>query len=423
MQFQNTRNFAQQLDLQDELRSFRSEFYFPQHEGNDVIYLTGNSLGLQPKSAMAALQTELNDWAKFGVEGHFQGTNPWFHYHKFFSESAANVVGALPSEVVVMNNLTVNLHLMMVSFYRPTKDRYKIIMEAGAFPSDQYAMESQVKFHGYRYEDAVIEVSPRAGEYALRTEDILEVIENNRDSVALVMFSGVQYYTGQAFDIEAITKAAHAAGAIAGFDLAHAAGNLKLNLHDWQVDFAVWCSYKYLNSGPGGVSGVFVHEKHGENPDLPRFAGWWGHREDVRFKMQKGFIPEKGAAGWQLSNAPVLSMAVHKASLEIFDRAGMDRLVAKSKLLSGYLEFVLKDVSVRNDSISLTVITPSERGCQLSVLAGSNARKLFDYLTQNGVVADWREPEVIRMAPVPLYNSFEDIYRLGEMILKLKIKN
>jgi kynureninase len=322
-----------------------------------------------------------------------------------------------------MNNLTVNLHLMMVSFYRPTKDRYKIIMEAGAFPSDQYAMESQVKFHGYRYEDAVIEVSPRAGEYALRTEDILDVIENNRDSVALVMFSGVQYYTGQAFDIEAITKAAHAAGAIAGFDLAHAAGNLKLNLHDWQVDFAVWCSYKYLNSGPGGVSGVFVHEKHGENPDLPRFAGWWGHREDVRFKMQKGFIPEKGAAGWQLSNAPVLSMAVHKASLEIFDRAGMDRLVAKSKLLSGYLEFVLKDVSVRNDSISLTVITPSERGCQLSVLAGSNARKLFDYLTQNGVVADWREPEVIRMAPVPLYNSFEDIYRLGEMILKLKIKN
>jgi kynureninase len=423
MQFQNTRNFAQQLDLQDELRSFRSEFYFPQHEGNDVIYLTGNSLGLQPKSAMAALQTELNDWAKFGVEGHFQGTNPWFHYHKFFSESAANVVGALPSEVVVMNNLTVNLHLMMVSFYRPTKERYKIIMEAGAFPSDQYAMESQVKFHGYRYEDAVIEVSPRVGEYALRTEDILEVIENNRDSVALVMFSGVQYYTGQAFDIEAITKAAHAAGAIAGFDLAHAAGNLKLNLHDWQVDFAVWCSYKYLNSGPGGVSGVFVHEKHGENPDLPRFAGWWGHREDVRFKMQKGFIPEKGAAGWQLSNAPVLSMAVHKASLEIFDRAGMDRLVAKSKLLSGYLEFVLKDVSVRNDSISLTVITPSERGCQLSVLAGSNARKLFDYLTQNGVVADWREPEVIRMAPVPLYNSFEDIYRLGEMILKLKIKN
>lgn len=423
MQFENTRIFAETLDRQDELKSFRSEFFFPQHEGKEVIYLTGNSLGLQPKSALNALQTELNDWAKFGVEGHFHGTHPWFHYHKFLSEGAARVVGAMPSEVVVMNNLTVNLHLMMVSFYRPTKERYKIIMEAGAFPSDQYAMESQVKFHGFRYEDAVIEVSPRAGEYALRTEDILEVIENNRDSVALVMFSGVQYYTGQAFDIEAITKAAHAAGAIAGFDLAHAAGNLKLNLHDWQVDFAVWCSYKYLNSGPGGVSGVFVHEKHGENPDLPRFAGWWGHREDVRFKMQKGFIPEKGAAGWQLSNAPVLSMAVHKASLEIFDRAGMDRLVAKSKLLTGYLEFVLKDVSARNDSISLTVITPSERGCQLSVLAGSNARKLFDYLTQNGVVADWREPEVIRMAPVPLYNSFEDIYRLGEMILKLKIKN
>lgn len=423
MQFENTRIFAETLDRQDELKSFRSEFYFPQHEGNDVIYLTGNSLGLQPKSALNALQTELNDWAKFGVEGHFHGTHPWFHYHKFLSEGAARVVGAMPSEVVVMNNLTVNLHLMMVSFYRPTKERYKIIMEAGAFPSDQYAMESQVKFHGFRYEDAVIEVSPRAGEYALRTEDILEVIENNRDSVALVMFSGVQYYTGQAFDIEVITKAAHAAGAVAGFDLAHAAGNLKLNLHDWQVDFAVWCSYKYLNSGPGGVSGVFVHENHGENPDLPRFAGWWGHKEDVRFKMQKGFIPEKGAAGWQLSNAPVLGMAVHKASLEIFDRAGMDRLVAKSKLLTGYLEFVLKDVSARNDSISLTVITPPERGCQLSFLAGSNARNVFDYLTQNGVVADWREPEVIRMAPVPLYNSFEDIYRLGEMILKLKITN
>lgn len=423
MQFENTRIFAETLDRQDELKSFRSEFYFPQHEGNDVIYLTGNSLGLQPKSASNALQTELNDWAKFGVEGHFHGTHPWFHYHKFLSEGAARVVGAMPSEVVVMNNLTVNLHLMMVSFYRPTKERYKIIMEAGAFPSDQYAMESQVKFHGFRYEDAVIEVSPRAGEYALRTEDILEVIENNRDSVALVMFSGVQYYTGQAFDIEVITKAAHAAGAVAGFDLAHAAGNLKLNLHDWQVDFAVWCSYKYLNSGPGGVSGVFVHEKHGENPDLPRFAGWWGHKEDVRFKMQKGFIPEKGAAGWQLSNAPVLSMAVHKASLEIFDRAGMDRLVAKSKLLTGYLEFVLKDVSARNDSISLTVITPPERGCQLSFLAGSNARNVFDYLTQNEVVADWREPEVIRMAPVPLYNSFEDIYRLGEMLLKLKITN
>lgn len=416
MQFENSRAFAEKLDREDELKTFRSEFYFPQHNGRDVVYLTGNSLGLQPKSALNALQVELNDWAKYGVEGHFQGTNPWFHYHKFLSESAARVVGAKPEEVVVMNNLTVNLHLMMVSFYRPSGNRYKIIMEAGAFPSDQYAMESQVKFHGYDYADAVIEVSPRPGEYALRTEDILEIIEKNRDSVALVMFSGVQYYTGQAFDIEAITKAAHHAGALAGFDLAHAAGNLLLRLHDWDVDFAVWCSYKYLNSGPGGVSGVFVHEKHGENPDLPRFAGWWGHKESERFLMKKGFIPEKGAAGWQLSNAPVLSMAVHKASLEIFDRAGIDRLNKKSKLLTAYLEFVLMDVSSKTPHINLNIITPSERGCQLSVLAGDNARSLFDKLSENGVIADWREPEVIRMAPVPLYNSFEDIYRLGEIL-------
>ena len=283
MQFENSKEFAQEMDRNDSLAQFRSQFFIPQHNGADSVYLTGNSLGLQPKSVIDKLKQELDDWAQYGVEGHFDGKNPWFHYHKFFSESTAKVVGASPKEVVVMNNLTVNLHLMMVSFYRPTASRYKIIMEGGAFPSDQYAMESQAKFHGFAYEDAVIEVNPRPGEYALRTEDILEVIEEHGDSVALVMFSGVQYYTGQAFDMEKITKKAHEVGAFAGFDLAHAAGNLDLQLHDWDVDFAVWCSYKYLNSGPGGVSGVFVHDKHANNPDLPRFAGWWGHEEASGF--------------------------------------------------------------------------------------------------------------------------------------------
>lgn len=318
MQWENTEEFASKLDAQDELSSFRGEFYIPKVNGKESIYFTGNSLGLQPKSARAALEQEMKDWEDLGVEGHFHGKNPWFYYHKFLTEGAAYIAGAKPIEVVVMNNLTVNLHFMMVSFYRPAGKRYKILMEGGAFPSDMYAMESQVKFHGYEYDDAVIEMTPRAGEHHLRTEDIVQTIHEHGDEIALVMFSGVQYYTGQAFDIPAITKAAHDAGALCGFDLAHAAGNLQLKLHDWDVDFGVWCSYKYLNSGPGGVSGVFVHERHANNPELPRFAGWWGHKEDDRFQMKRGYIPEPGAAGWQLSNAPVLSMSVHKASLKLF---------------------------------------------------------------------------------------------------------
>ena len=416
MQFENSKEFAQEMDRNDSLAQFRSQFFIPQHNGADSVYLTGNSLGLQPKSVIDKLKQELDDWAQYGVEGHFDVKNPWFHYHKFFSESTAKVVGASPKEVVVMNNLTVNLHLMMVSFYRPTASRYKIIMEGGAFPSDQYAMESQAKFHGFAYEDAVIEVNPRPGEYALRTEDILEVIEEHGDSVALVMFSGVQYYTGQAFDMEKITKKAHEVGAFAGFDLAHAAGNLDLQLHDWDVDFAVWCSYKYLNSGPGGVSGVFVHDKHANNPDLPRFAGWWGHEEAERFLMKKGFIPEYGAAGWQLSNAPVMSMAVHRASLDIFDQVSMKQLNEKSEPLNRYLQFVVEDAAKSNDRLSFEVITPEERGCQLSVLTGENGKDLFDHLTKQGVIADWREPNVIRMAPVPLYNSYMDIYRFGQIL-------
>lgn len=416
MQFENSQAFASEMDKNDELRDYRQRFFIPQHNGTDAIYLTGNSLGLQPKSAIEKIKQELDDWARYGVEGHFDGKNPWFYYHKFFSKSAASIVGAKPTEVVVMNNLTVNLHLMMVSFYRPTTTRYKIIMEAGAFPSDQYAMESQAKFHGYAYEDAVIEVHPRKGEHSLRTEDILQVIEDHGSEVALVMFSGVQYYTGQAFDMQAITQKAHEVGANAGFDLAHAAGNLELKLHEWDVDFAVWCSYKYLNSGPGGVSGAFVHDRHSNNPDLPRFAGWWGHNESERFLMKKGFIPEYGAPGWQLSNAPVMAMAVHRASLDIFDEVNMTKLNKKSGPLNRYLQYVVEDAAKDNARLSFEIITPEERGCQLSVLTGSNGKELFDHLTKNGVIADWREPNVIRMAPVPLYNSFEDIYRFGQIL-------
>lgn len=416
MQFENTANFAQQMDSNDSLKSFRDQYYIPQHNGQDAIYLTGNSLGLQPKNVQARIQQELDDWARLGVDGHFDGKSPWFHYHKFFNESASKLVGAKPEEVVIMNNLTVNLHLMMVSFYQPTSTRYKIIMEGGAFPSDQYAMESQVKFHGFAYEDAVIEVNPRQGEHSLRTEDILAVIDENKDSVALVMFSGVQYYTGQAFNMKEITAKAHSVGAKCGFDLAHAAGNLELHLHDWGVDFAVWCTYKYLNSGPGGVSGAFVHERHANNPDLPRFAGWWGHNEKERFLMKKGYIPEYGAAGWQMSNAPVMSMAVHRASLDLFDQVTMAQLNEKSVPLNAFLQFVVEDAAKANSKLQFEIITPEERGCQLSVLTGENGKDIFDHLTKHGVIADWREPNVIRMAPVPMYNSFEDIYRFGQIL-------
>lgn len=414
MIYQNTLAFAQQLDQQDTLAHFREQFYIPQKDGKPVVYLCGNSLGLQPKSVRAAIDQELKDWAELGVEGHFAGKNPWMYYHHFLTEHAAAVVGAKPSEVVVMNNLTANLHLMMVSFYRPTQTRYKILMEVSAFPSDQYAMETQALFHGFNPDDAIIELKPRAGEYTLRTEDIVATIEAHKNDLAIVMMGGVNYYTGQAFDMASITKAAHEVGATVGFDCAHAAGNLLLQLHDWDVDFAVWCSYKYLNSGPGGTSGVFVHERHGNNPDLIRFAGWWGHDEKERFQMKKGFKPMEGAAGWQLSNAQIFPMAIHKASLELFAEAGMNNLRAKSELLTGYLEFILSEFSEH-----LTVITPTnpaERGCQLSIIVKENGKKLFDYLESQGIMPDWREPDVIRMSPVPMYNSFEDVYHIGQAL-------
>lgn len=419
MTYENSLSYAQAQDQQDPLRNYRAQFYIPQVNGRDSVYFTGNSLGLQPKSARAAIEVELEDWARLGVEGHFEGRNPWMHYHEFLTEKAARIVGAKPVEVVVMNSLTVNLHLMMVSFYRPTTQRYKIITEAGAFPSDQYALETQVKFHGFHPNDAIIELTPRAGEHTLRTEDILDTIEQHGSEVALVMMGGVNYYTGQAFDMEAITKAGHRVGAQVGFDLAHAAGNLELFLHDWDVDFAVWCTYKYLNSGPGGTSGVFVHERHANNTALPRFAGWWGHDKEVRFKMQKGFKPMEGAAGWQLSNAQIFPMAIHNASLQIFDEVGMKTLAEKSRKLTGYLEFLINGINAEGKTGSFEMITPAnpkDRGAQLSLLATHNGRALFEKLTQAGVIADWREPNVIRVAPVPLYNSFEDVYRFAEIL-------
>ncbi len=417
----NTLSFARELDHKDPLREYREQFHFPQHNGKNTIYLCGNSLGLQPKATKSALIKELDHWAEHGVEGHFRGEMPWMYYHKYFLEPAAGLVGAEESEVVIMNTLTTNLHLMMVSFYRPTSQRYKIIMEGGAFPSDQYAMESQVRFHGFDPQNAIIELHPREGEETLRTSDILKTIKEAGDELALVMLGGVNYYTGQFYDLKNITKAGHQEGAIVGFDLAHAVGNVPLQLHDWNVDFAVWCSYKYLNSGPGGPSGVFVHEKHGNNPQLPRFAGWWGHNESERFQMKKGFIPMQGAAGWQLSNAQIFGMAAHKVSLDMFHKVGMEALREKSKKLLDFMESLIQDIN--EVSFKYNIITPKnpeERGSQLSILTGDEGKQLFNDLTEHGVIADWREPNVIRVAAVPMYNSFEDVYRFVELLEKFK---
>lgn len=419
MNFQNTLEFAKQCDANDTLKSYRLKFHIPQHNGRDIVYFTGNSLGLQPKTTKAFIEQELSDWARFGVEGHFMAKNPWMPYHEFLTENMAKIVGALPEETVMMNQLTVNLHLLMVSFYRPTKQRYKILCEAKAFPSDQYALQSQIKFHGLKVEDALIEIEPREGEYTIRHEDIYEAIEKNKDSLALIMIGGVNYFSGQVFDMKAITEAGHKAGAIVGFDLAHGAGNLKLQLHDWNVDFACWCSYKYLNSGPGSVAGAFVHQKHLKNTDLPMFAGWWGHDKKTRFLMDKTFVPMETAERWQMSNAPVFSMAACRASLEIFTEVGMDALVEKSKMLTAYLEFVIEEINKQKNNC-LQIITPKEnRGCQLSIVANGYGKPLFNKLMENGVIPDWREPNVIRCAPVPLYNSFEDIYRFGEILKSL----
>jgi kynureninase len=415
--FRADRAFAAELDEQDPLRKYREQFHLPrQANGKEHIYLCGNSLGLQPKSTAAFVQQELTDWANLGVEGHFHAQNPWMPYHEFLTASTARLVGAQPEEVVVMNSLTVNLHLLMVSFYRPTKERFKIIIEADAFPSDRYAVASQLKFHGYDPAEAMIELRSKSGHPVIPTEEILEVIEREGDQVALVMLGGVNYYSGQAFEMDKITQAGHAKGCVVGFDLAHAAGNLHLQLHDWDVDFACWCSYKYLNSGPGGLSGVFVHARHAHNADLPRFAGWWGHNKENRFKMPPWFEPMPGAEGWQLSNPPILALAALRASMEIFDKVGMSALREKSVKLTGYFEALLK---ARLQSDNIRVITPSDpdhRGCQLSLQTQSNGRALFDQLTAAGVIADWREPDVIRLAPVPLYNSYMDVWEFVELV-------
>ncbi|QCR24122.1 kynureninase [Pontibacter sp. SGAir0037] len=417
MNYQNNLSFAQEQDQQDPLNHFRNRFYIPQVNKQDAIYFCGNSLGLQPKSVQRFIDDEMYKWANYAVEGHFTGDEPWFNYHELLTAAEARVVGAKPVEVVVMNQLTVNLHLMLVSFYRPQGKRFKILVEGGAFPSDQYALETQTKFHGYQPDDAIIEVFPREGEHTLRTEDILQTIRDNADELALVMMGGINYYTGQVFDMEAITRAGHEAGAVVGFDLAHAAGNVVLQLHEWDVDFAVWCTYKYMNSGPGGTSGVFVHERHSNNSDIPRFAGWWGHNAQERFQMKKGFIPMEGAEGWQLSNGQILPLAVHRASLEIFDEAGMENLRQKSEKLTGYLEYLIDDLKA--DKSVLEMITPRDpkaRGCQLSLLVKQEARALFNKLMEANIIVDFREPNVIRVAPTPLYNTFEEVYKFSEIL-------
>jgi kynureninase len=416
MKFENTLKFARSMDRTDPLKSFRNLFHIPRVNGKTSIYFTGNSLGLQPKSAKKFVQEELDDWAALGVEGHVHSRRPWVYYQKFSKKALAELMGAKPVEVVAMNQLTVNLHLMLVSFYRPTKNRFKILTEAGAFSSDQYAFESQLKFHGLDQKEALVELSPREGEATLRTSDILEAIKQHGNEIALVIFGGVQYYTGQFFNIEKITEAAHAVGAYAGFDLAHAIGNVPLNLNKHGVDFSVWCSYKYLNSGPGGIAGAFVHERHANNFEIRRFSGWWGHNEEERFKMRKGFKPLQGVDGWQLSNHPILLSAAHLASLEIFQKARIKNLRKKSLALTSFLEFALTTEPAFNEHC--TILTPkdaNERGCQLSIFIKNDGQKVFNKLTSAGVIADWREPGVIRVAPVPLYNTFEEVFRFAEI--------
>ncbi|MNK03376.1 Kynureninase [compost metagenome] len=421
MTFENNLAFAQSMDQRDPLKEMRNEYLFPQQNGKPFIYLCGNSLGLQPKVAKEVLGKQLDNWQNLAVEGWFEGSEPWMFYHKELKRLMAPIVGATEKEVCPMNTLTVNLHLLMVSFYRPTKEKFKIIMEAGAFPSDQYAIESQVRFHGFDPKEAIIEVAPKDGEYTLKTEDIIAEIETNGDEIALVLFGGINYFTGQLFDMEAITKAGHKIGAKVGFDLAHAAGNVPLQLHNWEVDFACWCSYKYQNAGPGGISGIFVHEKHCSDQSLHRFAGWWGYQENNRFLMEKGFVPEAGADGWQVSCTQVMPMALYHASLQLFERVGfMQPLREKSKVLSAYLFYIIDEVNKNLGFEQFKIITPEnveERGAQISIIAKNDGKKIFDHLVKNNVLGDWREPNVIRLSAVPMYNSFEDVFKTGELLL------
>ncbi len=406
--------FAKQQDELDDLSKYRNQFYIPKDKnGNELIYFCGNSLGLQQKSTKSYIDQELQDWAHFGVEGHFEAKNPWLHYHEFLTDNMAKIVGAKPIEVIIMNTLTTNLHLMMVSFYKPTKTRHKILIESDAFPSDKYAVESQLKHHGFDNKEGLVLWKPRKGETSLRTEDLEEILEEQGDDIALVMVGGVNYYTGQFLDLKRITELGHQFGCTVGFDCAHGAGNVDLDLHNSNADFAIWCTYKYLNSGPGSLAGCFVHERHAHNKELNRFSGWWNHNKKTRFNMRQEFDVLPGAEGWQLSNPPILSMAAIKVSLDLFNEIGINNLIKKSKQLTGYFEFLINNLN----SPDIKIITPSnhnERGCQLSIQVKNADKSLHDKLTQSGVISDWREPNVIRCAPVPLYNSFEDVYQMVE---------
>jgi len=405
-------NFAKEMDQNDPLKNYRQKFHIPKDkDGNELVYLCGNSLGLQPKSTKTYIDQELNDWANLGVEGHTQAKNPWLPYHEFLTENMAKIVGAKPIEVVTMNTLTANLHFMMVSFYKPTPKRYKIVIEADAFPSDKYAVESQLRHHGFDDKEGLILWKPRPNEEYYHYEDLKNIVEQQGDEIALILIGNTNYYTGQFFDMKRISDLGHKHGCMVGFDCAHGAGNVKLNLHDSGADFAVWCSYKYLNSGPGSIAAAFVHERHAHNKTLNRFAGWWSHNKQTRFNMRDEFDVLPGAEGWKLSNPSILSLAAIRASLDIFAEVGMDALTEKSKKITGYLEFLLKQLG--EDTIKIiTPENPEERGCQLSIQVKNANKVLFDKLTASGVIADWREPDVIRCAPAPLYNSYEDVFNM-----------
>lgn len=419
MSFENTLAYARQLDSEDPLASYRDKFHIPKDKnGQDWLYFTGNSLGLQPKTTQKYIQQELDDWANYGVEGHFEAKNPWMPYHELLTASMAKIVGAKPIEVVVMNTLTTNLHLLMVSFFRPTKTKYKIVIESDAFPSDRYAVQSQLQFHGFDSASGLVEWKPRQGEELLRIEDLETILAEQGDEIALLLIGGVNYYTGQYLDLKRIAKLGHAKNCMVGIDLAHGAGNVSPDLHDSGIDFAAWCSYKYLNAGPGSLGGLFVHEKHANNRGLPRFAGWWNHNKETRFNMRQPFDVMKGAEGWQLSNPPILSMAAIKASLDMFDEVGMKALRNKSEKLTGYFEFLIHQMN----SDSIKIITPSnpkERGCQLSIQVKNADKSLHKKLTENNIITDWREPDVIRCAPVPLYNRFEDVFKMVAVLTSL----
>jgi kynureninase len=420
MQFSADESFAKQLDAEDPLRSFRDKFHLPLgKDGKPLIYLAGNSLGLMPKSARELVDQELDDWAKLGVDAHLGAKTPWYSYHEPLREPTARMVGAKPVEVICMNSLTVNLHMMMATFYRPTKSRKnKILIEDPAFPSDTYAIKTQIRHHGLDPKDALVLASPRKGEFTVRTEDVVDLIEKNRDALSIVWIAGVNFFTGQLFDMPTITKAAQKHGITVGFDLAHAAGNVPLAMHDWNVDFAVWCTYKYLNAGPGAIGGAYLHERHATNTKLPRLAGWFGNDPNTRFQMQlePEFVPVASADAWQVSNPPIFSMAPLLASLSIFDQAGgMEPLRAKSVKLTGYLEFLLSNAGSKRYS----VITPQDanaRGCQLSILAHEHPKELFKELQAAGVKCDFREPNVIRVAPTPLYNRFHEVWRFAKIL-------